>query len=461
MCADESKLKIPVLEAEPIIKVLEDLDVNCIETIFKFLPLNDLAAFSLTCKTYKTWAEQYFDRNSECGEIWIDADETVRFFQYFAEQFEVRFRSLIRSIVVEIWKPDLMMETCSFIRKNCAKQLKSIRCNCSCKGYHFTEIHVNVLAEQIKKLKKFTIHCLQCGNIILQHCKELQVLNIYMYGIPDGYKITTINETFPNLSILILKVPDEIRFDLTEFLKNNPQLKAIYCGNSTAFKCLCMTQNCLSYAAIHFVNETQLLDNWIDFKNCCKWKMIRTLDLVVGSYISDSTYRAIFDLNYVQGIHYSVDINNATFDEMSIQQNIKRLCMYFPQEFTNQKAEEIVKYFPNLNELRICENRALMPKLPLKGIIMPFISQIVDLKHLYIDIDVDRSTTDLHELENARSNLKDAFTVNVHLKANNSKEHQTQFESSLIVMQFEPSMDCPLCSGAKLESYIESICSTL
>lgn len=75
---------------------LADLDVLCLDNIFKFLTPNDLAVMSLTCSKYKYLAENFFDLHCTTRPIRIFPRNDIIF--QIHSLYEKCFHSLIRHI---------------------------------------------------------------------------------------------------------------------------------------------------------------------------------------------------------------------------------------------------------------------------------------------------------------------------------------------------------------------------
>lgn len=138
---------------ESITKVIMNLDINCMETIFKFLPLNDLVSLSRTCSIFKKWAEEYFERKYENNTLQIHGTYSSVRFSPKPERYQVYFRSNIRYIKLFILDQLSVYDTVKFVNKNCSKNIFWLEICYLIEPIEIIGDHFQTIAENIQQLK--------------------------------------------------------------------------------------------------------------------------------------------------------------------------------------------------------------------------------------------------------------------------------------------------------------------
>lgn len=295
---------------------MENLPKEMIEKIFESQEPNDLARMSLTCEFFKTCAEDYFKlKFKNSGKVTISMAD-FHFEPGEFERFEVRFRSFIRNIQVEIEEPNEIITAFQFIRKNCADQLRRL-------GLYGTKTNqvtidsdqMDILTEQIANLEILIMFdCIINDESLPKRLKNLKVLCIENF--PRGITGTWINQTFDKLHTLWL-LRAEGQINLTNFLQINQQIDFVFTNNTAAIHDILSIDRRLSKAAIQFRRRDEFLLS--EYENCCRQGNIISLDVSFELYISTEILREIVRLGYVKSLHYQLnDIIMPYFNEMDI-----------------------------------------------------------------------------------------------------------------------------------------------
>lgn len=445
------------------------LDGICMDIIFKYLSFNDLAAFSSTCKHYKELAERYFYLNCDPEPIRIGSfGKTIKFCFKSSEKYayERNFSSLIRSICV-YGDRSVDVNPFSFINGNCAKDLKSLKMfglRINLNGSKCCQINGKMIENQLKHLKELKL--LDCNGMhyeLLKYCANLQTLTILVDHIGEStendYESTWTNKMYPNLKSFTLCVPYSVNIDLTNFLKLNRNLKRIICSNISAIKSICSAENKFEYAALVFHpedNDQAYLSVQNDIVDWCKRECCKQLELGIRFYdVTEVICRSVIGLQNLIAIHFCMDEKRILPETINIlAPNITKLCIVLSDDYmTNDRLDEIDKFFPNLNELNLkITTSSIYFENTFKNHVLPIVSRFNHLKYFkFMNMfEMEFSNDDIIELNQARSLLENACDLIIILE----RQHfdQIQFnESDLSIVQIQPDEDdafCLLCSYA-------------
>lgn len=448
------------------------LDVNCLEKIFEFLPENDLSALSRTCKRLKQETERFFSINHKSGIVRIkDPAGIVQFDFKKAEKFEIRFRSQIRNLCVEMYDQASVLNTFQFINENCAPSLLKLkvdnftfphRADVPDGSLHIDRDHCNPIAAQLQHLEVLHVHD-SPGAGIMEYCENLRVLfatngrysdNSWMHGI------------CPTLEMLFLNL-NRGDFDITaagttNFIRNHKQLKSIVCFGEIAALGLCAIEHPVPYAAMLLFGMSDIRDIWNEFEECCKRRNIEWLDVLStfnGSYVDSDAIKGILRLAQVKGLHYNVEEMNFVFT--GIYPIIERMCLNFRVYFGETLMDEVEKIgasFPNLQRLRL--KFWGLPFDDIQSILLRIVSKLPLLEHLYFDcpidsrkvaddfyLDPDFIGVDFANLNAGRAKLSNAIPVIVHFNEFFEGKYKiVASEPNMIIAKFDyESCKCPIC----------------
>lgn len=454
---------------QPIVELM-DLNDDCIEAIFKYLSPNDLNAMSSTCSRYKCLAEQTFyrTRDSETVKV-IGNGRTIRFDFNHSSKFVENFLSFIRSVDIRLTDSSSIFNTFRFVKANCSSRLLHLNLNGTNLPMSLIKSHGDVIAEQLKHLKTLSINILKFDDIhhLLRHCENLQTLifevrEYYTTGNRINHNNTWMNETYPKLDNLIIHGATNLFMDLTNFLQNNPQMKAIVCNNLSAMESICVAGTNLPYVAMKFLYERdflQILDTIVQFGNR---EHIKSLDLVFADLNARfMSFGDIFRMKFIKGLHIGRMFLNMLDHTTFSSANIERLCVHSVKT-TGWLGFEITKYFPNLQEFRF--SHAKSQKNCIVSFLKPIIKRMGTLKDIFIDLRYEQfinlTENDLIAFHALRSKLENPSTVTIHLNKRHAKElNGIILDKSLVRIQFEDMILCPLCCDCKqpLVRYLKRI----
>lgn len=427
------------------------------ENIFKFLSSDDLAAMSLTCRTYKIWSAEYFHRKRQTGTVEILADDNIHFDFRNARFYETYFSSLIPSVRVCIEANASLEKIFQFIKEHCCKQFKSFEIWASEPDIVMDD-HVQIIQDQIKNLEILDINYVSRFDKFTKFSRNLKALIFKCYGTD----VPVMNESFPHLKALIFGTLPTLRIDLTTFLSRNPQLQAVIVENCVlAIKSLLLTDVKLPLVIVklQFIRGFQKIRN--EFEICCRQNNVKSLEMVFNypDSMDEATLRQIFASEYIEGLHFSLN-RQIKYHGLNVQPHLKRLCLSIETELTNQLMDDLVKmivnYIPNLNELRI-EATIGWRITSIRNILLPFISRIKTLSHIYLNYheSVKILQFDVMKLNEARSALMDelegtpSIIITIHLnnEFTNIIPSLPEISSILMMLETGKNMSCCLCSS--------------
>lgn len=434
---------------------MENLPKEMVEKIFEFQEPNDLARMSLTCEFYKTCAEDYFKlKFKSSGKITISM-AAFHFEPGEFERYEVRFRSLIRNIQVEIEEPNEIHTAFQFIRDNCAEQLRWLGL------YGPTSNQVTINSNQMNILTNAQLASLEIlimyGCVIddaalPQRLPNLKVLCIEMHFSHD-INGTWMNQTFEKVHTLWLLCA-EGQININNFLQQNPQIDFVFTNNLAAVRDILSINRKLSKAAIRFWRRHEFPQILGEYENCCKQGNILSLDVCFDCFVSTESLQEIVRLKYVKSLHYQLnDIIMPYFNEMDIQPNLEQLCLRVQSFYSESEVQTIIKCFPNLLELRLDLSCGSF-RQSMVDIIKVIIGKMANLRHLYVIPGEVIALKQANDLNSARLNLANAAKVTIHLKKDLLSDLNLTTKWDAVAFECKQQIDCPICD-AKGKGYTE------
>lgn len=339
-----------------------DLDVLCLEAIFKFLPLRDLGAMTLTCKRYKEEAERFFKthRETHCEPIKIKSTNGTIYFQFKPAEgtgyaYERVFKSLIRSVECT-FQDQPTIEYCEFIKENCSKHMRSLTLNN--KGNQRNDVTaIEVLKDRLEDLKELRIYNFMGPyNELLRLCLGLESLTIKIVGFKQCqptesaadavYLNTSLNQNYPNLKTLKLYVSNGLKVRLNRFLLLNPNLETLICSNVTAITDVCCSEAHLrrvafvSLCPLGLISLMEVIGQW------SKQKRFEEFELAVAGLLSKSfmlrmaaTCKNITALHLGRNVDFfkTQDLNLNNF----VMSSVKVVCVNLIPWFSNETSKEL------------------------------------------------------------------------------------------------------------------------
>lgn len=333
------------------------------------------------------------------------------------------------------------------IRRNCSESLKTLLFD----GFDTGEPNdpklfktIRQIAPQLIELDMLHVELKDAVHIV-NHCTTVQYLSVLnMNGSMAEDNLTWMDRHFSRLKTFVFYDGLNLDIGFGKFLSNNPQLENVYIRNSPAIKSLLLTKTALRYVAARIESEQRF---WYLMKNLVECKAIRSMDLCFKFSITESVLRVITILDYVEGIHFSLNQNIIDLlDELPVQSKIKRLCL--KGTITQDITTKVAKLFPNLNEVHI---HRIHPDLEL-DFFRPFVQHNKKISDLYCNGVITKPAMD--DLHNIRKELPNASKVVLH------PEQVPEFEmpkSSTVTVDWNSSDDCLYCRVAYVPAQFPKI----
>lgn len=344
---------------------LDQIPPELYDSIFKYISPNDLATASLTCRALKRPAESYFERKLRCGTVnvilnWGKIECLNR------EKYEIRFCSLIDDVNLRVYSDQLHLVKKQFkmVKSKCAKQFRRLALSFELIGNakQCRTEDIDIIANQITDLETFYLRHSPTIDGFLRHCTKLQNLCI----ITDFSELVDewTNTVHPNLKSLIIADLNEetsrIPINLTDFLKNAPQLQVIGISYFAAI-CSFLNSGCnVSNVTLWFQNASDLVNVLNKIESVYEQNLINTLHLGATFYKQfdfHRTFNRVRHLKMVKSFHFVIDfLSNEvdTFANIDVQPYVEVLCIHIRNQIKH--LHRISQLFPNLKQLYITSN---------------------------------------------------------------------------------------------------------
>lgn len=487
---------------------IDDLSEKCTNAVLTYLSPNDLVALSKTCKKQKKIAEEYFYLHCETEPIIITVEylatrspleqrpsetrsKLMRFFANINTNrnekpkngvmfdfknskeyaYEREFASKIRSIhlILNPYKIDSdenpghrnqIENGFQFIRKNCAKDLLSLRLN----GYYVDEISCfdsYITRSQIAGLKRLEMNNIFVSKSGLRWCEKLEFLK-FSLDLRDNSEHDICNHHlnsdngwlncgYPNLNELSFSVPELIHVDLRPLLTQNPNLKTITCSGFYAIKSLFQTTNHYRRVTLKFQYNSHYAATLAYITDRCF--TCDELEIVMKMRrIKIDIFDVMNKLKNVVAAHWIIDstmVDHLKRTNLTMP-TLKKVCMTSSDILlTDEIADSLDRMFPNLIELdlKVC----LAPNYSeYTNQLFAIANRFKNLKFLKIEHKFEMQFTeiDLMKCNSIRSMLSNASKFVIALDSKNYYNYTSAQDASITVQPFS-GLFCKHC----LESF--------
>lgn len=357
------------------------------ENILDFLHPNDLINISQTCRKYKDFVPEYFGRKHQCASVKIHFEYGIPKFDFYHKpKYEIYFRSAIRNVMVYKGCGQSAEQLFQFIRMNCSKNIQSFACQYFNRS---DESNMEIIWDQIEHLN---VLALNYANIFDPIADSLHG-NYKDYG--------WITKTFPNLHTLHLSCNYAREQKLTEFFRNNMQIKTFSFVDAPMIQSILSSNIQLSHLVYHPFGEKYMENSMDKIEKC--YNQIDVLDLDT-SWITG--WKRIAQMEKVKIIHYRYSLDDIKFPY------IQQLCVHFFKCDEREQIKRIAKDFPNLSKLLIT---AYLKNVSHNEFVSILIATFPKLKHLYLEFNDDRDESyDLKEWNSVRMKNAPVLTIHVH-----------------------------------------------
>lgn len=446
---------------------LERLPVEMLDNVFKFVHPNDLVAISLTCKSFKSLAESCFQKNFKCGRIKIRTGlyNNSKIERLKGKPFELRFGSFIDDICLIIGTNESSATEKLFqiVKLKCVQQLRRLELDfygSNCHSYPFVRWdndNFEIISEQITDLELLYLRKVPCINVFLKQCKNLQSLCVSRPGIViNGTEDDWTNSVNQNLQIFILadqmlegkgfnRLPSyQKSTDLTNFLQNAPELKAICLNNYSAICSFLQSTGNVFYASLWF-RSCHTLEVVLDaIYKCCKENRIDALHL--GADGNADVINKTRHLSCVKGFHCFFKFTDF-FKNFKIHEHLEILCLQSRNRICKDDVYQIIQSFPNLRELFIKVRRITAHNFTAIDALKAFVGELKFLKRLHLFV-IDPNfrplltRDDMIEMDLARSKLNGSSFLTIQV---NSDVYANKLKNISIISSRGRLVHCVSC----------------
>lgn len=408
---------------------IDQLPVEQLDDIFKYLLPDHLVPLRLTCKSFKQSVDTYFRLNNRGGIVQLKLCKDGEIKHIFRHEYENHFGSLIKEIflTIHIIEPSSFKKLLNIVQTKCNKEIQRL-------ALHFVhnenlhQIQLNddleMIAEKIKDLKMLYLLRPPLIGRFLKKRENLEILFVvkslkkHLHDHEDEW----INTVHPNLKALIFvdlishddlddsddeTISTPTPLDLNKFLSNTPRLQAIGLNNPAAIQSFLGSGIHVSYAALWFDLTSELVNSLPQIQSICKEDRILSLHLGITNASNKNDlsriFNAICNIPNVKSFHFekSIFCHKAN---VPIQPYLETLCIRNPHPMHD--LNQITDLFPKLQNFHL--------SLPdrngqnLKQLIMSIANRNKTIKHATFavhDNSISISNDDVIEINAARAKL--------------------------------------------------------
>lgn len=341
----------------------QNLDDKCIESILKYLSLDDLYSMSRTCKRIKKLAGLQFQRMCPNSSVSIEMTDQGTFQTEFEENFDFLFSSSVQKVTMTSYIYDHdPAPLFTHLKQNFCPNLKELhlyRIKCDKRN----DLGHSIKA-QLTNLKIISFDRCAIADIhkqFLKNCPNLTHLRMKEKGHNVNYGEFWKHNTYPNLDTLTFWGWDEKPCQkLRNFFIFNRSVKNVSCMSVKAIEVILRQVNNLDNVVIYCESPdefktiaTTLLLN--SFKN--HFKRFELVFLFNGDFDSEpencAFIRNLSALPSFQGLHCLFPMETV-LDHINIKQmcNLRMLTLKLARE-NEPTVWELVEHLPLLECVRI------------------------------------------------------------------------------------------------------------
>lgn len=349
--------------------MLLNIDNDCIESICDWLPLNDLCAFSLTCKRFHRLANQYFYHRYKHHRMEIVNDlcgPRINTRERYAKCFTSNIRNIRMTSVYWNVQP---IHLFTFLRMNCCENLQELELD----TINFKTKSIQKYGEQIQKQLEHlsTISFINCSvydiyNGFLRYCIRLKCLMV-KEETPIPMNCTWLFHEYPCLETFIYYVPECLNVPpLTEFFRLNPHIKRVAGSGDRLLNVLSETSITLEYLMLRIEHATIFDAIFHVLKVMCKQNQVNTLKLEFGwdvkfsCKIADSimnlqSFTALEGLSFERSTLAENELKSIFFHSITHHscENVKSLRLDVVKPIAEVVFRLLPLYVPNLEEIHL------------------------------------------------------------------------------------------------------------
>lgn len=439
----EIKTKTPTASSSIVLSsecTFSDLEDDCFERIFEWLPLNELFSLSRTCHRLhrlvgKYFQEKYPDARMKIvsfksnGQLSIELEPhniEIRYFKRFIKNIKIMPDSDVYTV-----EP---MDLFAYLKLNCCQNLTKLIMS-QIDYFQSAELYADSVREQLKYLKyiefdrcfiedihcAFLRHCQQLESLTLKITKNFHSNALFNYGITWTYQRYTALKKFR-----FFFNGDTYFVELDSFFSQNSQIDSVTCANPFVVKSVLKNALKLRQLTLYNVDAIFLANvHQILHKHCEQIQVLNICCVQNPMKLSSEQIESIGSLKAFQGFQFWENHQHRNALSMATAlKHINHLKMLSVELYTVKLSMEmlmnIIECCPNLERLHLDAmiGSESFGNLRFKDIILPLIQNLSKLYEITIHcpyFDLTFCTqTDLIELNAARSNLNNACALTIY-----------------------------------------------
>lgn len=355
-----------LLPAELKNTAISDLNDDCIEAICRWLPVNDLCSFSLTCRRVSRLANSYFHRYNTNYDIEISNDVKGPVIKT-KDRYAYCFRRNIRRIRLStFWDFKSNIPLFTFVRMYFCENLIELELDSI--NLKSKEPYGRHIKTQLKNLQ--TISFINCSKNdiyegILQYCENLKHL-IVKEEVSNETNCSWLRQEYPKLETLIfygLEERNGLNINpLTHFFQLNSHIKQVACTFKNIISILSHQQNIsLEYLVLRIEHVEFFSANFNQLLTICKQQRVKRIKLEFGWHVklTQEITRNLNRLNKLQVLH------GLSFSNKQLQtdihhpiahcrfETIKSLSLEVAQPISDLMFKVLSVTVPNLEEIHL------------------------------------------------------------------------------------------------------------
>lgn len=338
---------------------LTNLNAQCLESILKWLPFNDLYSISQTNKKFQKLAGLKFQRDYPNNSIIIDLMSNNTIQTKYEDIHDLRFSGSIRNVTVSsyIFERD-PIPLFDYLKVNCCQNLKELhlyRMKCGIDTDYSGSIRA-----QLKQLEIISFDRCIIPDIhkqFLVHCQNLKHLRIKEKGYNVDYGSTWKNRHYAQLqSLTFWGWHGKKCINLGSFLSMNRNIKNVNCMDLKAIKAVIGNTIELNQLVLHCETED---DFFGIIKLLNQRNHIKNLELVLhfnSAYVNVAQHINTFGLvESFRGFHDIFTVSAAIVTELNCFDsfdNLRTISLKLTPEDENN-VWQLSQRLPFLEQARI------------------------------------------------------------------------------------------------------------
>lgn len=374
-------------------KITEFVDINddCIDTIFRWLSLDDLASISATCEKFHQLAGEYFQRKFPENQIGLRLLDTGIDHET-GERYQDNFIAFVRNLKIAAHSNGVM-PMFQYLKWNCCENLRELE-------FYWMNFEADVsygdgVKDQLSNLE--SIAFISCSiadlyGMFLKHCDNLKHLTVKDGFAPlqKYFDRKWTKRTLSNLQSVTYYIDhDQYRDDLREFLKLNPQINTLACTGVNVMQTT--FQNVIDHISLRFYKESEFLSVFNELKTLSSKKIQLIFDNPLSPEAAN-LLKSLGSLEAFQILHFTYAPDIHTDEQFySLLLSLEHLKI-FHLKFDDLSEKDMINISMNLPQLQELHLRQfhgntfrIFRANGLKNFLMPLIQNSKNLRKIILN----------------------------------------------------------------------------